>query len=93
VKIFNVKHMDFDEPAVVKEVLRLKVAHEREMERVPHFIALFRSNGAAPPHPGARFLDGRRSRVALKRTVRLSLGRSAAVRVGVYVLGPDRPAV
>ena len=61
VKIFKVKHMDFDEPAVVKEVLRLKMAHEREMERVPQFIALFRSNGAAPTHPSAS-LAGRQAR-------------------------------
>merc|ERR1711871_250581 len=29
VKIFNVKHMDFDEPTIVKEVMRLKEAQER----------------------------------------------------------------
>eukprot|EP01044_Picomonas_judraskeda_P013125 COSAG03_NODE_1952_length_3307_cov_11.590399_4_plen_85_part_01 len=36
--------MDFDEPALVKEVLRLKLAQEREMEAVAQFIALYKSS-------------------------------------------------
>lgn len=48
VKLINAKHMDFDEPTIVQEILRLKIAQDAEMEGVAHFIALFKSDGATP---------------------------------------------
>eukprot|EP01046_Picozoa_sp_COSAG06_P012032 COSAG06_NODE_694_length_13019_cov_11.782043_13_plen_129_part_00 len=45
VKIFNAKHMDFDEATIVEEVLRLKAAQMLEMDGIAQFIALFRSDG------------------------------------------------
>ena len=44
VKLISASHMDFDEPALVGEIQRLKRTAELGMEGVAQFVALYRSD-------------------------------------------------